>query len=141
MRVWQDRVSMLLKIEAENRGQRSQGGSWGEEIQSRGHKCQPWNPVMSPAPQAGRARSGSCCTKFPGLRCGLISRGTEISSQPAVGRNQAMSAASPRGHSLRACEQYVGAPLLEQYVGAPLLGVSVLLVLTSLLAPSVPAPQ
>lgn len=76
---------------------------------------------MSPAPQAGRESS---YTKFPGLGYGLISRRSKISPQPAAGRNQAMSAASLREHSLRASEQYVGAPLLR--------------VLTTLLTPSVP---
>lgn len=101
MRVWQDR------------GQRNWEGSWGEEIQNRAHKHQTWNPVMSPVPQAGREESGSSCTKFPGLLCGLVSRGSEISPQPAMGRSQVMSAAWSRGHSLRASEQYMSATLLR----------------------------
>lgn len=83
------------------------------EIRSRGHKHQTWNPVMGPAPQAGRDESRSSCTKFPGLHCGLVSRASEISPQPAIGRNQVTSAAWPRGHSLRASKQYTGAPLLR----------------------------
>lgn len=60
-------------------------------------KGHPWNPVRSPAAQAGRAESGAAALSFQDSPVADLQRGSEIGLQTAVGRKQEMSAALPSG--------------------------------------------